>query len=188
MADPIWTYQYNFTNLPEAQGFTRRTHVGTPGITFVTTGNPAQRRIEIDSTNGDAVFLTSTVPSLDSTLGATAELTLNVSGNPDGDAGFELTFLDHAFGINIFPSHILIDVPGLDVIDVLTASNAVDIIWRITYVANTLALYRAGVLVAGPIIVPAHNRPFQRFLFWCEGGAICVIRGVKFFVGGAVAP
>ena len=191
MPDPAWTQQYAFNQTPEANGFTR-TLYNSPVVTEVTSGNPANRRVEIDSTNGDAVFTTSAVPSLDSSVGATAELQVAVTGAADGDAGVELTFLDRAVLIMVFPDKISIEVAqdaGAFSQEFATASNGTDTLVRVTF-DNTKALrvYRAGVLLAGPISTTTAVKPFQRVLWWAESGAIATFKIFRYWLGGAMAP
>lgn len=191
MPDPVWTQQYAFNQSPEGNGFTRQLY-NSPVVNEVTGGNPANRRVEIDSTNGDAVFLTSAVPSLDSTVGATIEMTVAVSGNENGNAGFELTFLDRAVLVMIFPNKIGLtvaqDVGQFDQ-EIATASNAADTEIRVTFDATkALRVYRNDVLIAGPISTQTAVKPFQRVLWWCEAGALATFRVMRYYLGGAVIP
>jgi len=134
--DPNWTYVYDLAKTPTANNFTQTFSVNPALVTIVNTGNPANRRVEINSSSGDAIFITSIIPSLDSVTGATAEFNLAISG--PGDGGFELTFLNRAFGINVFQDKVLLDVCG-DAqasgvfIEVATPSNTVDTLWRVTW-------------------------------------------------------
>src|SRR5574341_700713 len=109
MPDPVWSAQYQMNQAPEANGFTRVLY-GAPLVTEVTGGSPAQRRVEIASDAGSAVFVTSSVPSLDDTIGVTAELVAR-SGAP-GNVGFECTFLDRALGVRMYADRIFVDIPG----------------------------------------------------------------------------
>ncbi len=199
MPDPVWTEVYNMGNTPEQNGFTR-TLQGSPTITENSGGNPANRNVEINSDNGDAVFLTSVVPSLSMPPGATLEAEGSVSGS--GDGGFELTFLDCAILVNVFenfvnysmpsgfsePNRGGVTVPGIEA-DVATDSNNTRIVWRVTIDGSrNWNIYRDEILVAGPI--PAHFliKPFQRILWWGEGGGIQTFYTMKYYIGGAVAP
>ena len=191
MPDPAWTAQYNFAQTPEGNGFTRQLH-NDPIVTLIQGGNPANRRVDVDSTNGDAVFLTSQVPSLDSTIGATIEMTVAVSGAADGNAGFELTFLDRAVLVMVFPNKIGLTVAqdaGQFDQEIPTASNSGDTEIRVTFDATkALRVYRNDVLIAGPISTQTAVKPFQRVLWWCEAGAIATFRVMRYYLGGAVVP
>lgn len=196
MADPVWTEEYNMGNTPENNGFTR-TLQNSPIITENTTGNPSNRNVEINSDNGNAIFLTASIPSLSLPPGATLEAEGSVSGS--GDGGFELTFLDSAILVNVFEGFVNYSMPsGVDnqgnpvgpiEEEVDTPSNNARLIWRVTIDGDRFwNIYRAGVLVAGPI--PAHfiTKPFQRVLWWGEGGGIQTFYSMKYYIGGAVAP
>lgn len=196
MPDPVWTEEYNMGNSPEANGFTR-TLQNSPIITENSIGNPANRNVEINSDNGNAIFLTSVVPSLIIPPGATLEAEGSVSGS--GDGGFELTFLDCAILVNVFENLVNYSMPsGVDnqgnpvsfiEEDVSTASNNTRIIWRVTIDMNRIwNIYRAGVLVAGPISAHFLTKPFQRILWWGEGGGLQTFYSMKYYIGGAVAP
>jgi hypothetical protein len=185
--EPNWSMLYDFSLTPEANGFTRKTHVGTPTANFITRGNPFTRRIEIDSTSGDLVFLTSSVPSLHGET--TAEFTVAVNGAPEGNAGLELTFLDTAISMMVYPARMQVLLCGNQSFEVATASNAPETVWRTTLDGSNLRVYRAGVLVFGPVGVPTCSPyKFQRFLWWVEEGAIVTIRKVAYYIAGAVAP
>ena len=190
-ADPNWTAQFIFSQAPEANGLTR-TLYGTPTVTSITTGSAANRRLIIDSAGGDCVFTTSQVPSLDSTVGATIEFTIAQTGA--GDAGFELTFLNRAFGVEIHETSVTVRIcqdaaPGEITQSASTALNTTDVLWRLTVDGSSqLRLYRAGTLIIGPVTVPGCVKPFQRVLFWGEGGGTSVWKKVAYYIGGAVAP
>ena len=199
MPDPAWTKDYNMGNLPEDNGFTG-VLTNSPVILFQTTGNPNNRRVEINSDNGDAVFITSSVPSLDMTFGATLEAEGSVSGS--GDAGFELTFLDLAILVNVMENSVSLSIPpGTDApggagsfvdgqeIIVPTAPNNVRTTWRVTIDPDRdWRVYRGLVLVAGPIATHFIIKPFQRILFWGEEGGVQIFNGMRYFIGGAVEP
>lgn len=191
MPDPTWTLQYNYANTPESNFFTR-TLYNIPTINEVRSGS--NRRVEIDSTNGDAVFTSSIVPSLDSDVGATAEFMVNVSGNVNGDAGIELTFLDRAILVQVYPNHVYVGLTGdLETLEytIPTASNNSDLLYRITYSGsgdNIINVYRGGTLIGGPYNPPVADKTFQRVLWWCEGGAISTWKGMKYYLGGPVVP
>jgi hypothetical protein len=191
MPDPAWTQQYQFNQSPEGNGFTRRLY-RTPIVTEVTGGNPANRRVEIDSTNGDAVFITSAVPSLDSSVGATAEMVVNVTGAADGNAGVELSFLDRAVLLMVYPNKIGISAAQEDgqiEQEVATASNAPDTEVRMTLDASKdLRIYRNDALILGPISTQTKTKPFQRVLWWGESGALVTFRALRYYLGGAVIP
>lgn len=191
MPDPNWTAQYNFSQAPEANNFTAQIN-GSPIIQINSTGTPSARNLTIVSDNGDVVYTTSQVPSLDSSVGCTLEWTCSQSGT--GDAGMELTFLDMAFGLSIYLNEVRLTVikttaPFQDDYYQATAANNVDTLWRITINGSRVFnLYRNGILVLGPITIPVAGRPFQRVLFWGEGGGTTIYRKVAFWLGGAMAP
>ena len=190
MPDPVWTSSYNYAQSPEQNGFTR-TLYNDPVVTEITSGNPANRRVEINSNNGDVVFLTSSVPSLDSSVGATAEAVVNVSGA--GDAGFELTFLNMGTLIQVLQNSILLsfcnDFGGYQEFLFSTSPNNVDITIRFTVDGSRQArLYRNTVLIDGPRTIPVCIKPFQRVLWWGESGGTQIFKGMKYYIGGAVVP
>ena len=197
MPDPVWTMRYQMNQTPEGNGFTRSFDYTLQAIvTEVTGGSPANRRVELDARAGldcGVVFLTSTVPSLDFTQGATAETIVNVSGDSNGNAGIELTFLSYAVALQVYPGKVKLYAPGdgnpdpsVDV-TVPTASNNADIKWRITFdTLHQVHIYRDDLLVIGPVVVPIVVKPFQRVLWWAEGGVLTIWRAFRFYVGGAV--
>jgi len=192
MPDPAWTAQYNLAQTPEGNGFTRRDY-NSPVVTLTTGGQPANRKVVIDSTNGDTVYTTSNVPSLDSGVGATAEMMVSVTGAVEGDAGIELTFLDRAVLVQIYPNKIVTsicnDLTGNVEQTFPTASNGTDTLIRVTFDATkNLRVYRAGVLLAGPLSTAGCVKPFQRVLWWGESGAIATFKQFKYYIGGAVVP
>jgi len=186
MPDPNWTSQYNFSTTPENNGFTRVLH-GSPDINLVMTGQTANRRIEIDSTSGSAVFLLSNVPSLNITQGATVESLVSVNGA--GDAGYELTFQGTFFGVQVYQNKITIVVnDGNGPQEFVTDSNATDTIVRATVSPSSiLNVYRNGVLIATKAM-PASSSQLPRVLFWGEDGGIQTFKSLKFYIGGPVAP
>jgi len=192
MPDPVWTASYNFAQTPEGNGFTR-TLYNSPVVTLTTSGSPANRKVVVDSTNGDVVFLTSAVPSLDSGVGATAEFQVAVTGAAEGDAGVELTFLDRAVLVQVYPNKIVTsicnDLIGNQEQTFATASNGTDTLVRITFDATkNLRVYRAGTLVAGPLSTDNCVKPFQRVLWWAESGAVATFKIFRYYIGGAVVP
>jgi hypothetical protein len=191
MPDPAWTDEYDMGNLPAVNGFTEQ-DVASPVVTLQTTGNPANRRIEIESSNGDAIFLTSSVPSLDPTVGVTAEAVLSCTGA--GDAGFELTFLNAAVLLMVYENSAEVSWPSGPVvpgnsITVATASNAGDVRWRYLFKPDrNIEVYRDEVLIIGPVPVSDPDKPFQRVLFWGEGGGTQIFREMMYWIGGAMVP
>jgi hypothetical protein len=186
MPDPIWTAQYNFSQTPEANGFTRQLY-NAPVVTLVTTGATANRRVEINSNNGDAIFLTSSVPSLNKTLGTTMQVQVAVSGV--GDAGFEMTFLDLYFLVMIYADRIMITIDnGQPETEISVAANTATTTVRATISAdNTLRVYRNTVLIH-TVVLPTSQKPFQRVLWWGEGGGTQTFRQMAYFIAGAVQP
>lgn len=190
MPDPSWTAQYLFNQTPEGNGFTR-TLYGTPVVTEVTSGPPADRRLEIQSDNGNAVFLTSDVPSLDSSIGATGEIEVAVSGS--GDGGFELTLLDTVIAVNIFQTFVEVYSPnpgGTPTYETYSGQdNSPNTKWRVTIDPLKKArLYRNDLEITPIGGLQAHTapKPFQRVLFWGEGGGLAVYKGMRYYQGGAV--
>jgi hypothetical protein len=198
MPDPVWTMQYMMNQTPEGNGFTRAyDYPIAAAVNAVTGGSPANRRVEIDARAGNdcgIVFLTSTIPSLDFTKGATLETIVNVSGDANGDAGMELTFLSYAVLLMIHPNKACVyspegddGTPGFEVA-VNTDSNNADLKWRITFdTDHNVRVYRDSALLIGPLAAPIVTKPFQRVLWWAESGVLAVWRAFRFYVGGAVA-
>lgn len=190
MADPVWSFQYATTQTPEAQGFTRLFNSGVePVITLVTGGSPANRRIEVNMANGgDVSFITSNIPAFNAAVGFTAEAVCNVSGS--GDAGFEARFTTLYAALQIYQDRVFLD-RGENSIEVLTAANNADILWRMTFDGTNIRVYRAGVLVIGPVpprVFAVEDRTFQKFQFWAEGGGTVIFKTMKYYIAGAVAP
>jgi hypothetical protein len=181
----IWTAQYDTNKSPEANGFGRKVY-STPVVTEVTSGNPSQQRVEINSNNGSVVFLTSSVPSLNDVTGITIELVCR-SGTP-GNVGLQCTFLQRAVGLRIYADRIFVDAPG-PVAEILTADNSqADISVWLSYADGFLNLYRNGLLIAGPLAVPAGSKPFQEVLWWGEEGGTQTVRALRYSIGGSFAP
>lgn len=186
MPDPVWSAQYSTNQSPEQNGFTRRLY-NSPTVNEVTGGNPANRRLELVTTNGDAVFELTSVPALNLSNGATAEVIASSSG--PGHAGFELTFNQTNFGVHIYPNSIAVVVSdGLGEHVVATAANTSDVTVRATVSSDsTLRVYRAGVLIETRVMPPdPHNLPSA--LFWGEGGGTQIFKAMRFYIGGPVAP
>lgn len=191
MPDPVWTQQYDMSQTPEANGFTRILQ-GAPVVTLTTGGNPANRRVEINSNAGDVSFVTSSVPALDDAVGVTAEMVAR-SGTP-GNAGFECLFLSRALGVRMYASSIIVDlpgsVPGSGVqVTIPTADNAAaDVTLRFTYSAGTFRLYRNVVQIGGDLAAPAFVQAFQRVSWWGEEGGTQLVRALRYYIGGPVIP
>lgn len=190
MADPVWTAQYNYSQTPETNGFSR-TLYKTPVVTVVTSGPVANRRVEINSASGDVVFITSNVPSLDPSIGATAEAVVSVTG--PGDAGFELTFLTRALMLQVYATGVGLtvcdDIGGEKHYRVKTAPNNVDTKFRMTLDgSNNVHVYREGSGVIGPVSAEQCEKPFQRVLWWGESSGTQTFKAMKYYIGGAVAP
>lgn len=200
MPDPTWTDEYNLQSSPEDNGFGRQL-VGIPTIVEQTTGSPANRRVEIQSDLGDVIFTTAAVPSLDEAVGASAEVDVEVTGQ--GDAGFEFTFLDGAALVNVFSDLVNLSIPqgddGTPGTELNFASNnTVPIRIRLTVdPSRNVRLYRALIAdlvwseltnVSTPPVAPVTAKPFQRVLWWGEGGGTQIFRGLRYFTGGPVVP
>lgn len=190
MPNPNWTAEYAFNALPEANGFTREV-VGAPVQTIVTSGSPANRRVELQSDQGSVIFHGAGIP-LNEVVGATMECIVNVTGV--GDAGFELTFLERHIGIQIYASRVTVTLPdGQEPHEILTPSNGSNTTFRATLIriagVATLNLHRAGAPVPiGTFIVPAYSHASPRVLFWGEEGGTQIFRALRYWLGGAMAP
>jgi hypothetical protein len=186
MADPNWTAQYQFNLTPEQNGFTRILY-GSPTVTTVTGGTPANRRIEVNSNAGSVVFELSNVPSLNLTNGATIEALVAVTDS--GHAGMELTFQSTHFGVHIYTNRIEVLVAdGEPPVSYATASNAGDTKVRVTVSPDsTLRVYRNDVILATRQM-PAYQHALPRVLFWAEEGGTQTFRSLKYFLGGPFAP
>ena len=191
MPNPIWSAEYAFNQAPEANGFTRR-ESGSPVITEQTSGTPANRRVEINSDNGDAVWATTTVPALDPLVGTTTEFQTRVSGS--GDAGVETTFLTFAVLCMVWENMISVSQPRGDNGDpggeteIATASNAVDTLVRFNFSPDrTVTVYRNGIEIHS-FTANVITKPFQRVLWWGEGGGTQVFNIFRYYNGGSVPP
>jgi hypothetical protein len=182
--DPTWTSQYNLAQTPEANGFTR-TLYDNPVVNAVTGGSPANRRVEINSDAGSCVFVTSAVPSLDGDTGVTAEVVVASSGS--GNAGFEVTFLDRAIGVQVYADRITVADGLNEPASFPTAANTANTTVRLTYQSGTARVYRNGTLLA-TLTPPFLGMPFQRVLWWGEEGGTQVWRALRYWSGGAMAP
>ncbi len=190
MPDPSWTAEYNTAQSPESNGFTRQL-VNSPIVTEVTSGNPSDRRVEIGSDDGDAIFLTSSIPSLDPTVGVTAEALVSCSGA--GDAGFELTFLDAAVLLMVYENSVEVSWPSDGTIpssgvQVPTDTNTEALIRYLFKSDSTVEVYRDSELIIGPVSVSRPSKPFQRVLWWGEGGGTQTFKAFRYWIGGAMAP
>lgn len=189
--DPNWSTQYSFSQTPEQNGFTRILY-GSPVVTLVTGGQAANRRIELNTANGDVVFLLSTTPALNNkTLGATVEVVVAVTGS--GNAGYELTFQTNHFGVQVYTDRITVVVnDGNGPVECAVGLlNILDTTVRATVTPEgadgVLRVYRNGLLVYTKALVPS-DQPLPRVLFWGEEGGTQIIRAMKFYIGGPVAP
>jgi len=184
MADPVWTNQYNLAQTPEQNGFTRNLY-GNPTINAITSGTPANRRVELTTDQGGVAFVTSSVPSLNDAVGATAEVLIQTNGS--GNAGFELTFLNHIVAVRVYQTKIFIDILDGQTHQYNTADNSGQTRIRFTYANGSMSLYRNAVLI-DTLPVPVNVMPFQRVLWWGEEGGLQTWRELKYYIGGAVAP
>lgn len=193
MPTPSWSFTYNMAQTPEANGFTRLIHSPDPIITLVTSGTPANRRIEVNTDGGgDLICLINNVPSFSVANGMTAEALINVAGA--GDVGFEARFIGLAISVSIFSGKVRLEIPFSQTtptyVEAATAANNADILWRTTFDGSNARIYRAGVLVLGPVsmIVKVGEMPQANFMFWFEGGGTGIIKSMNFFIGGPVVP
>lgn len=192
MPNPIWSFEYDFADSPEGNNFTRNLY-NNPTINEVKSGG--NKRVEINATNGDCVFVSSFVPAIDSNTGITAECMVNVSGNAGGDAGIEITFLSHAILMQVYPNQVFIGLTGdLQTLEyfIPTASNNSDLLYRVTCSGSgsgtEVNVYRAGTHVGGPYTPPTLTRAYQRFLWWGESGIVSTWKQLKYYLGGPVTP
>lgn len=193
MPTPTWSYSYNISQTPEANGFTRiNQSLPAPTVLLQMTGTTANRRIQVTSIagEGDLLFLINDVPSFDAGRGMTAEGLINVSG--PGDVGFEARFIHFAASVSIFTDKVRLERPWSQetpsYVEALTPSNNADILWRTTFDGSNVRIYRAGALV---LTVPSGQiagLPLPSFMFWFEGGGVGIIKSMNFYIGGAVAP
>ncbi len=190
MPTPTWSSQYDFGLTPEENGFTRISY-GPSGatVTLTTIGNTSNRKVTLTETNpSDGVsFVINNVPNLNPSVGFTAEMICAVLG--DGDAGVELRYSDGAIGLNIFQTRVLLTIPGSNEIVVDTVDNSVDTLWRLTCNASReIRVYRDGIQVTGPHIMPASSFPQASYQWWGESGGTQVIKAQRVYFGGAVIP
>ena len=191
MPDPNWSTQFNFSQTPETNGFTRQVY-GTPVIQEVTSGSQANRRVEINTDAGSVVWGTTQVPSLDPTIGCTLEYVCNCTGT--GNAGIELTFLSRVVAVQVYAAEVRfytvqdgVEPPPPTI--VLTTANSANTTIRVTFdSSNNVRVYRNGTLIIGPQAVPVAVKPFQRVLWWAEEGGVQTFRTIKVWLGGAMAP
>lgn len=187
MADPVWSGQYNYAQTPEQNGFTRVLY-NAPVITLVTGGTPASRRVEVTSNAGDAVFQTTSVPALSVANGATVQIQVQVSGA--GDAGYELTFQQLVFQVQVYANRVTVTVPdgtGEHQVDSNDNSAATVTVRSTVDATGVLRTYRNTVLIDTRQL-PANTQPFQRVLWWGEGGGLQTFRQMAYYTGGPVAP
>lgn len=190
MPDPVWTDQYNFSNTPEQNGFTRSPyHGGSPVVNEITTGALASRRVEMIGTDRrhGIVFETSNVPALNIVNGVTLECVASVSG--EGSGGMEITLLDYVILVDVYVNHVYVNCPGLPRVETPTDSNAVDTLFRLLLKSDHSAeLYRNGALIYGPQALPGYSRPYQRILWWQEGISTVTFKALRYWSGGAMPP
>ncbi len=190
-ANVNWTAQYNFTNTPEANGFTRLL-VGDGAINLQTTGPPSGRNISVvTGPDGQGVLTTSQIPAFDDSLGATGEAIVSVNGA--GDAGFEIDLLHQSIAIQVFQDSLMVTYLTSPTSSAnptfATASNTTPTTWRMTISGSReLNVYRNAVLIAGPITLVSVPLPFQKFLWWGEAGGTFVFTEMAYYIGGPVAP
>lgn len=192
MPTPAWSWQYNFATTPEANGLTR-TSASYPvasAVTTTTTGPAAGRKVVVSGSDPSSgmVFLMSSIPALDPSVGATAEATVAVTGS--GDLGFEVRFLRYAAGLCVFPSSITLDMtnPALPHAEIPTGSNAAATAFRLTVdPSGVLRVYRAAILL-GSFQLAATSLPQNSFMWWGEGVMSGTLTALSGYWGGAVAP
>lgn len=196
MADPVWTNQYNSSLGPEQGGvFTQNLTYSDPGtVNSVTSGNPSNRRLEIvgNTPSQGALWITSQVPTLDDLVGCTVEVLVQVVSTEIGgigaNAGFEMTFLNRAIGVQVHQDRITVQLQdGFGLHEYTGQDNSVQTLVRVTYVNGQMKLYRNTILL-DTLTVPVYNNAFQRVLYWGEGQGTVTFRQLKFFTGGVVVP
>ena len=191
MPDPAWSFQASFSQLPEANGFTRELY-GSPVINAVTTGPQANRRLEVNTDNGGVVFFTTQIPSLSTVSGCTMEFVCSCNGI--GNAGIELTFLDRVVTVQVYQNKVQLrmvsdGIPQEVVNEANTAANTSDTTFRVTFDdQNKARVYRNGTIILGPTDVPTCVKPFQRVLWWAEEGGTQIFKQIRFWLGGAMIP
>lgn len=192
MPTPAWTAQYDFTKTPAGNGFTQ-VNYGNPTLTLNQHGTNQNVTITNPTSADSVVFLTSNVPALDSTVGATCEMIASVTGA--GDAGFELGFLNQDVQVLLLANSVLVSVAtdgiaGNVNTTVATPSNGTATTIRATIDGGAnLNVYRNGVLVVGPIaLLPFSGHKFQNVLWWGEAGGTQTFTELAYYIGGAVAP
>lgn len=192
MPDPNWNKSYNWSLPPENNGFTRVLY-REPVVDIITGGNPSTRNVTIVSNSGDCVFITDQVPSFDSNIGVTAEANIYCEGN--GDAGFEVTFLDTVISLLVYENHIEFYCPRGDnneptiYFSVNTDSNINGALYRlIVNGSKQCAIYRNGVEIIPLTLLNNISKPFQRLLWWGEGGGTQKFDVLQYYAGGAVIP
>jgi hypothetical protein len=199
MADPTWDDQYDYSKSPEDNGFTRtiykkdKSPTGKdPVVTETKTGPSANRKVEVDSTDGNVIFIAENPSGMDEDTGVTVDAMVSVTGV--GHAGVELTFRNTAILIDIWESNVQIYCPkGRSTVpwthqDIATASNA-KAIFRITYKKSEgVALYRNGLHLFGPTKTPQIPKPYNRILWWGEDGGTQTFHDLKYYFKGVSAP
>lgn len=199
MPDPAWSAEYNMGQTPEQNGFTLDASSNAT-ITLVTSGNPSLRRIEIDTSGGtQGIYRTTQIPALDEDVGVTVEADVEMSAAASGSAGFELTFLTYAILADVFESvehpdqtvgpGVNINEPGgFDVIAKTDSFTTARKLRMLFHPNKTVELYFDGTQLIGPTAAMTVVKPFQRVMFWGEGGGTQIFRGFRYYTGGAVAP
>lgn len=190
MADPNWSSQYNFGQMPEQQGFTRILY-GSPVVNTVTTGAAANRRVDITTDAGDCVFVTSNVPALNEAVGITAEASVVVSGS--GNAGFQAVFLQFAVELDVKSNLMRIIMPGISNTTVdqefTGQNNTSPVLIRLTVnPAGVVRIYRNAIQLGNGFQRPSQPQVQQSFQWWGEGGGLQSFRALKTYWGGEVAP
>ncbi len=192
MPDPDWTLEYNMAQDPAGNQFTGQ-FKGSVAVNPVTSGNPANRRLEIDTTGGGGVvYIQDNEPILfDPDVGLTGEVVLSVAG---GNAGFEFTFLDRAILLDVQSNNVEIYSTGSEGSTNFAVDMTIERRIRVT-LSNVpeAVVYIDGVQRIGPApVFTTLSKPVKRFLFWGEvfqgTGGLITFRELKNFVGGPVAP
>jgi hypothetical protein len=194
MADPIWSDQYDYSKSPEDNNYSRviysKLDPSPTGADPVITEKSTE--VEIDSNNGSVVFVTENPVGMEKSKGITVDFTVTVTGV--GHAGVELTFMDCAILVQIYESRLEIYCPqGRSKVpwtnqNIATMANS-NITYRITYdETNGVSVYRGKTKYFGPALTPKIPKPYNRILWWGEGGGKQVFHSFKYYFDGTVVP
>lgn len=190
MPDPVWDWTYSTANTPEVNGFTLTADSVAGAVTAVTSGNPANRRVDIDGSIGNAIYLRTNVPALDSQFGGTFEIEAEFSGGVAGQSvlGVEATFQDAGIVLDILPDEIALSFPGGPLV-ITGMANGPRALYRLAFTnSRAVSVYKNGAQVGTTEVVGTVVKPARRVLWWGEGPGIKRIWAMRYYLGGGVAP